>query len=78
MCGGSDVELGLMKIVGIFSKVHNKAVKSCPYRGCVLCSKGLGWVRCAPLKGEAFRECVRGSDVELGLVKIRGINEKVP
>ena len=33
VCGGSDVELGLMKIVGIFSKAHYKTVKSRPYRG---------------------------------------------
>ena len=50
------MELGLVKIVGISEKSHlisHKAVESCPNRGCVLWSNGVGWVHCASVKSEA-------------------------
>ena len=55
------MELGLVKIMGISEKSHllsHKAVESCPNRGCVLWSNGVGWVHCASVKGESSRECM--------------------
>ena len=51
MCGGGDA----VKIVGISKKSRYLSPKEyilvLPYRGCALWSNGLGWIRCASMKG---------------------------
>ena len=57
VCGGGE----LVKRVIISETFVNKDVESVrPYRGCVLWSNGLDWIRCASVKVEVSRECVWG------------------